>query len=119
MEVSLIIQKIAGRRGQYIKPNGFGLHDMIGNAAEWCEDWFGYRTYSDLKGKPQTDPVGTAKGDFRVARGGSWFHGPKLCRVSSRNGAGPEDLLNFIGFRVARDAVPAKAEPDPKNWTTE
>jgi formylglycine-generating enzyme required for sulfatase activity len=91
------------------KPNGFGLHDMVGNATEWCADWYSDATYSGLKGDLQVDPKGPGSGQFRVARGGSWLHGPRFSRVSARNGAVPEDLMNLIGFRVVREVKPKPA----------
>ena len=37
------------------KPNAFRLYDLIGNVAEWCNDWYG--TYTATQ---QTDPTGPA-----------------------------------------------------------
>lgn len=92
------------------KPNGFGLHDVIGNAVEWCSDWYSAETYAVLKGKQQVDPRGPAAGQFRVVRGGSWYGGPSLCRVSARTGSVPDHLVNVVGFRVVRDVEPRKAK---------
>jgi formylglycine-generating enzyme required for sulfatase activity len=36
------IQSVGGR-----KPNGYGLHDMIGNVAELTMEWYSYPTYGD------------------------------------------------------------------------
>jgi formylglycine-generating enzyme required for sulfatase activity len=52
------------------KPNPFGLHDMLGNVAEWCADHW-HDTY---EGCPTDGSPWTVGGDRveRVVRGGSW-----------------------------------------------
>jgi formylglycine-generating enzyme required for sulfatase activity len=77
--------------------NGYGLHDMAGNAREWCRDWYG--DYSPGSG---SNPQGPASGDMRVLRGGSWDDIPKTLRVSCRDGNYP-DSRSDIGFRCAKD----------------
>ncbi len=51
------------------RPNAWGLHDMLGNVAEWCNDVFteGYVAESGV-----LDPRGPAEGKLRVIRGGSF-----------------------------------------------
>lgn len=86
--------------GRYA-PNGYGLYDMAGNAAEWVADWYG--SYSSA---PQIDPRGPKSGSARVLRGGAWeFFQPKDLRVSSRISLPPGKRieLNNVGVRCARD----------------
>ena len=60
--------------------NKWGLFDMHGNLAEWCEDR--YNAYSN---KPVSDPNGGYRGDNRVRRGGSWLSpASPECRSASR-----------------------------------
>jgi formylglycine-generating enzyme required for sulfatase activity len=85
--------------------NGFGLHDMIGNASEWVEDCW-KESYEG--GAPKNGSAWTS-GDcgLRRVRGGSWGGGPELLRAACRfmePAAGYRH--NTVGFRVARTFTP-------------
>ena len=100
-------------------PNPFGLHDMLGNVAEWCEDCWN----ANYVGAPWDGSAWlTADCERRVLRGGHWASDaegfltkitPRALRAASRD-TGPAPtrmrrLLNTgtrdvtIGFRVVRD----------------
>ena len=84
------------------RPNAFGLHDLGGNVAEWCADWFdpGYYARSAVE-----DPRGPAEGSVRCVRGGSFLGGADEVRTTSRRGSDPAARRRSIGFRVAQDAA--------------
>ncbi len=113
--------KVAGGQPHPVaqkRPNGFGLYDMSGNAAEWCNDRYHPLGYGTGR---QTDPLGGGTdpldltsphahyGDapdaegfpmFRTSRGGSFDFWPTLAvsgKRSSNEGAG-----QYTGFRVVR-----------------
>ena len=84
------------------KPNDFGLHDMLGNASEWCGDWYHGLEYETFGGaRPSPDNQTTMV--FRTVRGGNWASGPPDCRSSNRQGEHPKTSNPYYGFRVARD----------------
>lgn len=81
---------------------GKPLHDMLGNAAEWCWDW-----RAPLSTRRAEDPTGPPTGKFRVFRGGSWAEDPFCCRPTYRGDFSPAVERSFwIGFRPARNAPP-------------
>lgn len=79
-----------------LRANNFGLFDMLGNAYEWCSDWFDDE-YN--KSSPRNDPVGPSSGDARVRRGGSFDRDE--CGSAARDPRRPTFAANDIGFRIA------------------
>ena len=85
--------------GRSFRPNGFGLYDTAGNAAEWVEDCWN----ETLAGLPRDGSARTL-GDCsrRVVRGGSWSDEPKDLRSARRAWEVVTERRAQIGFRVAR-----------------
>lgn len=83
--------------------NAFGLHDMIGNVAEWTMDC----STLNLRDAP-VDGGADQRGSCnqRVTRGGSWFSGPDDLRYSARLPLRLGDRNDVTGFRVVRTIVP-------------
>ncbi|MEO1184523.1 MAG: formylglycine-generating enzyme family protein, partial [Cyanobacteria bacterium J06636_27] len=73
--------------GQFL-PNAFGLYDMHGNGAEWCQDVW----HDNYEGAP-TDGSAWIDNDEkdreRVIRGGAWLTDVRICRSAARFGFEP------------------------------
>jgi sulfatase modifying factor 1 len=88
-------------------PNGYGLHDMAGNAWEWCRDYYQVDYY---RLSPDRNPPGPVAGwddiepeaTKRVMRGGSFLCSANYCaryQVAARHNGEVKSATNHIGFR--------------------
>jgi formylglycine-generating enzyme required for sulfatase activity/serine/threonine protein kinase len=85
--------------GSY-RPNPFGLHDVIGNVWEWCQDGYDEVFYRKSQG---TDPVApTDWTKSRIFRGGSFFFAASFARAANRFNSTPEFQSHDLGLRPAR-----------------
>ncbi len=80
------------------KPNRYGIFDLLGNALEWVNDDYAADYYA---WSPEHNPQGPPSGEFKVARGGSWFHPRQETCPRCRFYWSPTLVFNFIGFRCA------------------
>lgn len=110
------------------KPNPWGLHDMIGNVAEWVMD--GYVDDYSKVGERAYVPIETEYPN--VARGGSWDDDADLLRSASRLASEAAWKMRdpqlpkskwyltdaqFLGFRVVRPLkIPATPEEMGRWW---
>ncbi len=101
-----------------VEANPFGLKNMLGNAAEYCADWYAADAYTLLT-DGVTDPRGPATGSERVIRGGAFKSEAPYVRSAARDQTQTEAWLktdpqmpkskwwlsdcNHVSFRVVCD----------------
>lgn len=94
----------AGTAPVYVyKPNGYGLHNIVGNVWEWCEDYFSPAYHRITAAE---DPVQRELTVKRSLRGGSYLCHESYCnryRVAARSSNTPDSSSGNIGFRVVQD----------------
>jgi sulfatase modifying factor 1 len=97
------------------KPNRWGLYDLYGNVAEWCEDVYDPNYYKQSPPQDPTGPPNPGKDVKRVIRGGSWKSSAEQCRATVRQGekTGDSDACfstDYCGFRCVRRVSASELE---------
>jgi len=67
-----------------VEANPLGLKNMLGNAAEYCSDWYAADAYSQLTDGAK-DPQGPSSGEERVIRGGNFKSDAGSVRCATRD----------------------------------
>ncbi len=106
-------------------PNGYGIHDMIGNVWEWTTDWYSQKHEADAPKAcciPQNPRGGGEEASYdpcqpqikiprKVIKGGSHLCAPNYCRryrPAARHAEPVDTSTSHVGFRcVKREASAA------------
>lgn len=99
-----------------VKPNTYGLKNMLGNVAEFCLDYYDPQVYGKYPQGIVKNPRGPREGLEYVVRGGSFKNSAKDLRVARRDFTRTQEWLetdpqipksiwwysdvNHVGFRV-------------------
>ena len=100
-----------------IRPNPYGLINMLGNVKEFCSDWYSKDAYSLYKNDEAAEnPTGPTSGKEHVIRGGSYKSDAAEIRVANRDHTFHDDWMvtdpqipkslwwysdnNDVGFRI-------------------
>ena len=106
-------------------PNGYGIHDLIGNVWEWTTDWFAARHEGDAA-RPCCGPLNPRGGreqesydpcqpesriPRKVIKGGSHLCAPNYCqryRPAARHAQPVDTSTSHLGFRcILRERTPS------------
>ena len=89
-----------------LKPNDFGLFDVLGNAFEWCQERFDDgavpRDTRFLNNDVEDHKLLVEDVEYRVYRGGCFSTRPMYMRSAFRVRYEPMKLSDVNGFRIAR-----------------
>jgi sulfatase modifying factor 1 len=97
-------------------PNGYGVHDMIGNVWEWTTDWYSTQHSADAPKTcciPENPRGGAESGSYdaclpnikiarKVIKGGSHLCAPNYCRryrPAARHAEAIDTSTSHVGFR--------------------
>ncbi len=94
-------------------PNGYGVHDISGNAWEWVADWYRADYYAHSRHENPPGPEDSLDPEApghpkKVARGGSFLSSDttdKGYRPSARRRISPGSSFSDLGFRCVKDGI--------------
>ena len=69
----------------FVKPNPFGLKNMLGNVAEFCLDFYDPSVYGKYPAGVIKNPRGPRNGSEHVIRGGSFLNSAASLRIADRD----------------------------------
>ncbi len=101
--------------GEKGRPNPWGLHDILGNVVEWCEDSGDYDALYNAYAKRPDGWVASGReatnGFVCSIRGGAWNMDANACISDTRGECPPGRRWGFLGFRVLLALSGSVAKP--------
>lgn len=86
-----------------LKPNDFGLFDMLGSVWEWGHDlWKQYPTGESVRDDVEDATLIVSAKHPRPRRGGSFTYSAAFIRAAQRGAYIPDERRDSVGFRIAR-----------------